>query len=160
MMPIWSFTIAEEMTKGEPDPNYDRVDPHAANMLIMSLVYGFLFIVPFFWGIIVIASRGRVGGKALAWMIHHWTSNLTPLLMILAAVVFGLIYMESKQEIWYISIYFAFAVSAWIVTMVLSIKAIQYGDRNWLKVAPGLLWQSLFFIDNNLDEYLEGNMAM
>ena len=105
------------------------------------------------------ASRGRCGGKVLACMIHHWISNLTPLLMILAAVVFGLIYMESKQEIWYISIYFVFAISAWIGTMVLSIKAIQYGDPEWLKVAPGLLWPSIFFINNNLDEYLEGPMA-
>ena len=156
VMPLLSLIIANAITKGETiPPGYtSSIDPQAVHMIVDLVIYVYSLFIPVIWGVLVMISQGKVGGKALAWMIHHWSSNLTLLNLILAWVFFGLYSVGTKQEIWYISIFSIFAVAAWIVTMVLSIEAIQYGVITWLKVAPGWLWPSLFFIDNDLDGYL------
>ena len=146
--------MAEAFATNETDPNYDSVDPHVLNYFLMTGVYGLVFLFPVIWAIIAMFTKGQVGSKVLVWFIHHWVSNMTLINMIITSAIFGALYLGSQKEIWYISAYLVFAVIGWVITMAISIRAIQFSEPGWFKVAPGFLWPSLFFIDNDLDGYL------
>ena len=79
--------------------------------------------------------------------------------IIVTAVLFSLFYLGSLKEIWYISSYLFFSLLMWVIKMVIGFDAIQYCEPGWLKIAPGLVWPSLFCIDNDLNGYLAREAA-
>ena len=149
-----SFELAEAFARNETDPNYDFVDPHVLNFLLMTVAYSVVFAVPIIWGLLVIFTKGETGTGLLVGLIYYWSSNMTLVNIILAVVLFSLFYLGSLKEIWYISSYLFFSLIMWVITMVTSFDAIQYCEPGWLKIAPGWVWPSLFFINNDLDGYL------
>ena len=130
-MPMLSLLIAEVFAKGEVDPNYDSVDPHVLNYFLMTVVYGLVFFFPIFWATLTMLTKGRVCSKVLVWFIHHWSSNMTLINMIIASSIFGALYLGSKKEMWYIGAYLLFAVIGWVITMSISIEAIQFCEPGW-----------------------------
>ena len=145
-LPFWSYRLASQI-------DWLAAYAGAASTLLLSIAYYFVLAFPSLWAILTILTGGSLGGKFNGWLIHHWVSNWT-FLMILYGFYASTMLTYGIVSWAYVLWLAVFQIVFWVLTMMFSYKAIKFGNPEWQKTAPGWIWPSLFFIDNGLDEWL------
>ena len=113
------------------------------------MVTFFVYVIPAFFSSFYLLFEAA--GNLLVFLIYHYVSNITPLLIISLIFLFASSSVAPVQ----IALYSTVALLFWYATMANSIEAIHYVDPSWNKVAPGLLKPSiayLFGLDKGFDD--------